>query len=277
MDMAVNNHDESIVMPFAEKITGWKPGREKDSLNSSLKTGSRRRNTMKKNFMLMMAAILMLCVASVSAQEGKACDVPEGLMKMAQEEKAFRPLFKDDLSNALKARNGWAFEDGVLTAKGKGDIWTKEKYGNFILDLEFKCDPETNSGVFIRTSSIRDWLNTAIEVQVLQPNDHYDNPRHHCGGIFDCLAPSKQMVREPGAWNHYIIIAKDNMIHVVLNDVPVACMDLDKWTEAGKNPDGSPNKFKYPYAELERNGHIGLQYHGNPIWYRNLKIRPLED
>ncbi|HOZ48435.1 MAG TPA: hypothetical protein PLO37_15800 [Candidatus Hydrogenedentes bacterium] len=24
------------------------------------------------------------------------------------------------------------------------------------------CDPDANSGVFIRTSSIRDWLNTAI-------------------------------------------------------------------------------------------------------------------
>ena len=181
----------------------------------------------------------------------------------------------DDLSNAIMMKESWAFEEGALAAKGKGDIWTKEEYGDFVLDIEFKCDPDTNSGVFIRTSSIRDWLNTAIEVQVLQPNDQCEDVKHHCGGIFDCLEPSVQMVKAAGEWNHCIIIAKANMIYVILNDVPVVCMDLDKWTEAGKNPDGTPNKFKHAYKELRREGHIGLQCHGHPIWFRNARVKPL--
>ncbi len=59
-------------------------------------------------------------------------------------------------------------------------------------------------------------------------------------------------------------------------------MDLDFWTEAGKNPPpptaaGTTNKFrKIAYEDMAREGHIGLQYHGNMIWFRNLKIKSLD-
>ena len=82
--------------------------------------------------------------------------------------------------------------------------------------------------------------------------------------------------KAPGEWNRYLIIAKANWIYVILNGEHVLSMDLDQWPEAHKNADGTKNKFKYPYKELEREGHIGFQYHGNPIWFRNLKVKPLE-
>jgi hypothetical protein len=53
-------------------------------------------------------------------------------------------------------------------------------------------------------------------------------------------------------------------------------MDLNQWTEAGKNPDGTPNKFKYAYKELPRAGHIGLQDHGGKVWFKNIKLRELK-
>ena len=99
--------------------------------------------------------------------------------------------------------------------------------------------------------------------------------REDCGAIFDCLAPSRNAVRQPGEWNHYTITCKDNKIYVVLNGEQVIDMDLNKWTQAHKNPDGTPNKFNNAYKNMPRVGHIGLQYHGHPIWFRNLKIRAI--
>ncbi|HEX7572514.1 MAG TPA: DUF1080 domain-containing protein, partial [Bacteroidota bacterium] len=96
-----------------------------------------------------------------------------------------------------------------------------------------------------------------------------------CGAIFDCLAPSANAVRPPGEWNHYTITCKGSMITVVLNGRQVIAMDLNRWTEAHKNPDGTPNKFNTAYKDMPRVGNIGLQYHGHPVWYRNVKILTL--
>ena len=208
-----------------------------------------------------------------SVPEIKQCAEYFNLIASALAQGGYKPLLEQDMSNAIMSEDGWVFENGVLITRGEGDIWTKERYGDFVLDLEFKCEPETNSGVFLRCASIEDWLDTAIEVQILQPLE--DNEKHNCGAIFDCLAPSKQMVEEPGEWNHYTIIAKANRIYVILNGEQVIDIDLDLWTEAHKNPDGTPNKFKYAYKDMSREGHIGLQYHGHPIWFRNLKIKLL--
>ncbi len=188
----------------------------------------------------------------------------------------WKRLLADDLSNCVFPPGSWVMADGELAAKEGGDIWTKARYGDFVLDLEFKLAPQTNSGVFIRTGSIEEWLHTAIEVQVLDSYGKKDVGREDCGAIFDCLAPRVNAVRPPGAWNRYTITCRGSMITVVLNGERIIEMDLDRWTQAHKNPDGTPNKFNTAYKDMPRSGHIGLQYHGHPIWYRNLKILPLQ-
>jgi len=65
------------------------------------------------------------------------------------------------------------------------------------------------------------------------------------------------------------------LICVVLNHQPVVTINLDDWTEANKNPDGTPNKFNVAYKDLPRNGFIGLQDHGGKVWYRNIRIKEL--
>ncbi len=90
-------------------------------------------------------------------------------------------LLLPDLSNCVTKPNSWKMEDGVLSVdQGGDDIWTKAKYGNFILDLEFKLDKETNSGVFLRTGDIKEWLHSAIEVQIL---DSYGKAQPTRGGL----------------------------------------------------------------------------------------------
>ena len=192
----------------------------------------------------------------------------------------FEDVFKKDLSNAVMKPGSWSFDaDGVLSPAsgiegGDLDIWTKERYGSFILELDFKVPEGGNSGVFIRTGSIEQWLNTAIEVQI---HASTDGTKHgQCGAIYDCLSPSKEVVKEPGQWNHYVITCLDNKIYVNLNGEDIIDMNLDLWTEPHKNPQGTPNKFNTAYKDMPRAGHLGFQYHGHPVWFRNLNIKSLD-
>ena len=58
-----------------------------------------------------------------------------------------------------------------------------------------------------------------------------------------------------------------------INGKVVVEANLDEWSEAQKNPDGSKNKFKTALKDLPRTGHIGLQYHGHPVWFRNVRVK----
>ena len=187
----------------------------------------------------------------------------------------WKPLFKSDFSNADMKKGSWAIEEGVLTRKGGGDIWTKDKYSDFILDLEFKVAKGSNSGVFIRTGD-HNWI-PWLEVQV-EDSFGKEMSKHLAGGIFDIKEPAKNIVREPGKWNRLTIAAKGSKIQAVLNGTQTLDIDLDDWDTAGKNEDGSKNKFKnIAYKDLPRTGFIGLQDHGQDIWYRNVKIKTLKD
>jgi type 1 glutamine amidotransferase len=170
----------------------------------------------------------------------------------------------------------WVVEDGALARKGGGDIWTKEQFGDFVLDVEFKLDKETNSGIFFRTSDLNDSVQTGIELQVLDSYGKDQPDKHDCGAIYDCLAPSKNTVRQPGEWNHVVLTCKGSKIYAMMNGEPIIDMDLDRWTEPGKNPDGTPNKFKTAYKDMPRRGYIGFQDHGKPVWYRNIYIKSLD-
>ena len=187
----------------------------------------------------------------------------------------WKPVFGPELSNAIMQEGAWKWKDGVLAPTGHGDIWTKAKYGDFVFDLEFKLADGTNSGVFLRCGSLSNWLHTAIEVQVLDSYGRKNPGRHDCGAIYDCLAPKSNTVKKPGEWNHYTITCKDNMIYVVLNDTQIIKMDLNRWEKPHRNPDGTKNKFNNAYKNMPRKGHLGLQYHGQPIYYRNLKVKEL--
>ncbi len=182
-------------------------------------------------------------------------------------------VFEAGLGNADLKPNSWAFKDGVLIRKGEGDIWTKKAYGDFILHFEFQVEKDTNSGVFLRAAEPT-WL-PWVEVQIM---DSYEKPlsrRDTCGAIYDILAPEFNPVRPVGQWNRMTIIAAGPKIQVILNELPMIEMNLDDWTEAGKNPDGSNNKFTIAYKDLPRSGFLGFQDHGFSVAYRNLKIKEL--
>jgi hypothetical protein len=41
------------------------------------------------------------------------------------------------------------------------------------------------------------------------------------------------------------------------------------------NPDNTKNKFGRALKDFARIGYIGLQDHGRPVWYRNIRIKRL--
>ena len=195
----------------------------------------------------------------------------------------WKDLFAKDLSNAAISDTGtWAFEpDGVLSAT-KGVpyrvMWTKEKYTNFILDLEFRNAPKTNSGVALRSSSMdqTEWVHVAPEVQILDSYGKEKVGKTDCGAIYECLEPDRNMVKKPGEWNHYTITCIGSRIYVILNGRQIIDMDMDKWTRQGENPDGTKNMFNRAVRDMSRSGYIGLQYHGVPVWFRNIRIKSLK-
>jgi len=192
-------------------------------------------------------------------------------------------LLKADLSNAIYPKGVWSFTDGVLTATRDINLWSKKQYEDFIIDLEFKTDKGTNSGVIVHCSDTKRWIPNSVEIQIADdyaPQWAKAPKTWQCGAIFGHLAAGKRVVKKPGEWNRFTITCKGKMITVVLNGEKVTVMDMSKWTSAKKNPDGSniPGWLSKPKATLPLKGHVGFQgkHAGAPIYFRNIKIKELK-
>lgn len=209
--------------------------------------------------------------------------VPWDTPRPRRDAEGFTPLFNGrDLSGWQPATH-WAVENGVIVLKDRTDrqehndnyLWTQRQYGDFVLDLEFRVSPGTNSGVFIRTSDVKDPVQTGIEVQVASSAPGRPLGKGSIGGLYDLVAPRGNFLKSE-EWNRYTISCSGAKISVMLNGQLVSEADLDRWTEARKNPDGTPNKFEKALKQFARTGYIGLQDHGTPVSYRNVRIKVLE-
>ncbi len=215
--------------------------------------------------LLMVASLWSFAAGAVRAADTLANRAPEGWITL------FDGKGLDAWVNRAGERPspGWVIEDGALARKASaGDVWTKQRFGNFMLELEFRT--QGNSGVFIRTDNPKDNVQTGIEIQIDKPG----RPgKHSVGAVYDLLAPTENAATTN--WNQMVITVKDNTLQVDLNGHRIINMDLDRWSEPGKNPDGSKNKFKAALKNFKREGHIGLQDHGSEVAYRNIRIKPL--
>ena len=82
----------------------------------------------------------------------------------AQQQDGWTMLFDGKTLHGWNVQNTdtWLVEDGVLTVKAKGDIWTQQQYGNFVFECDFKISPECNSGIFIRTGDTENEVQTGM-------------------------------------------------------------------------------------------------------------------
>ena len=170
-------------------------------------------------------------------------------------------------------------EDGAINPHGCGDYMMIHNsiWSDFILSLDFKISPKCNSGIFIRTYPLDvvpgwDVGYNGIEMAI---DDTTTAGFVDTGALYDLSKPSRNLMKPVGEWNHVEITCDGPMISIVLNGEKVNSINLDEWTEPGKRPDGSEHKFGKVMASHPRKGYIGLQDHGSPCWYRNIRIRPL--
>ncbi len=184
---------------------------------------------------------------------------------------------------------GWVIKDGMLQvqssgkgeAGGGGDIITTKKYKNFEFSLEWKISEGGNSGIFYLTQEKTDqpiWKSSP-EMQILDNEKHPDGKlgedgNRRAGTLYDLIPCRPETVKPVGEWNHIkIMVYKGTVVHWMNGE---NVLEYHLWTDDWKTM-VADSKFKeYPdFVDPATEGHIGLQDHGDDVWFRNIKIREL--
>ncbi|MEN8202764.1 MAG: DUF1080 domain-containing protein [Bacteroidota bacterium] len=203
-----------------------------------------------------------------------------GTNSCSQKSAAWSPLFGEDYSQAIYEDGSWEVKDDLLVALEDKVVWAPGEYENFRLELEFKNEAGTNSGIIVYCTDTADWIPNSVEIQIADDHsEKWGTARldYQCGAIFGHLPAGEQkVVNEPGEWNKLKISCKGQLIEVVLNGQMVTSMDMAEWTSGTTNPDGSeiPEWLPKPFAELPTKGSIGFQgKHGDSsITFKNVRI-----
>lgn len=183
---------------------------------------------------------------------------------------------------------GWVIEDDALvfhppqteTWSSGLDIITKEKYSDFILKLEWNVARAGNSGIFYHVLEQPDqeifW--SAPEMQILDNVNHPDadqgvDGNRKAGSLYDLIPADPQNTNPYGEWNSVKIVSDGPYIEHWQNGEKVLKYErfTAEWFEMLRN-----SKFEcYPEFGAMREGHIGLQDHGDVVKFRNIKIKEL--
>ena len=184
---------------------------------------------------------------------------------------------------AWKITNGNLFLDAASKKQFKantgGDIVTDEEYGNFELQLEWKISPGGNSGICIYVkedrSKYRSMWQTGPEMQILDNNGHPDGKikKHRAGDLYDLISSSSEPVKKVGEWNHVRIRSVNGKLDFYLNNVHI--VNTTMWDNNWRNMIANSKFASMPDFGTFRTGRIGLQDHGDDVWFRNIKIRRL--
>jgi len=161
-------------------------------------------------------------------------------------------------------------EDGAVHGKAYGGYWYRyeaEQLDNFILRMQFKMSKGANSGVCIRTKKKGIPWQTGFEIQLL--DDHGKPPnKHTTGAIYDVVNPMYNESKPVGQWNDLEIVCDGKLIKISVNGFKLIDTDFGKLTM----PLG---KFPTPYNDLPLKGYICFQDHGQPVSFRNMRVKKL--
>ena len=176
-------------------------------------------------------------------------------------------------------KGGWAVENGALKTIVGGnrvDIITKDIYENFELVLEWRVSPAGNSGIFYFATEESDYIwQTAPEMQVLDDSAHPDGKRAvtSAGSLYDLISPMEKSLKPVGEFNEARIKVINNQVEHWQNGKKILAYEYGSNTI---NELIAKSKFKsMPLFAKANSGHVGLQHHGEEVWYRNIRIRKL--
>ena len=175
------------------------------------------------------------------------------------------------------APSGWKIVDGTLHRAGAGgDIMTVEQFDNFELRLQWKLAAKGNSGIFFHATTDGDEIwHSAPEMQVLDNAGHKDGatPLTSAGANYAVHAPVRDVTRPLGEWNDVRLIVKGAHVEHWMNGVKL--LEYELWSPDWEKRVKASKFDKIPIYGRAKTGHIGLQDHGDPVWFRNIKIRKL--
>ena len=189
---------------------------------------------------------------------------------------------------------GWDVQDGMLTiqqsdgseSQSFGDIVTDAEYGDFDLMFDFKLTEGANSGVkyFVAEEKPKPKGSAyGLEFQVLDDDKHPDaklgrNGNRTVGSLYDLIPASGKKANPIGEWNTGRVYSKGKHVEHWLNGKKV--LEYERGSDAFRK-DVAMSKYSAPsyntngrFGEAPE-GHILLQDHGNRVYYRNIKIKPM--
>ena len=203
----------------------------------------------------------------------------------------------------------WTIEDGCIKFNGSGggeaqdgdggDIIFAHKFKNFELELEWKISKGGNSGIFYLAQEVTSDKDgnqvlepiyiSAPEFQVLDNANHPDaklgkDNNRQAASLYDMIPAVPQNAKPFGEWNKAkIMVYKGTVVHGQ-NDENVLEYHLwtPKWTEMLQASKFSEKNWPLAFQLLNncggdnREGFIGMQDHGDDVWFRNIRVKVLD-
>ena len=174
---------------------------------------------------------------------------------------------------------GWSMNDGILHFDGNkcGDLVTKQEFENFILEFDWKISDAGNSGVMYRVSlGDKKPYKSGPEYQILDDDKHKDGKleSHRAGALYALYIPNNKTLNPVGQWNSSKIVLNGNSVQHWLNGKKVVEAEFGSkdWNEKV-----NASKFKtWEKFGKNKTGHLCFQDHGDPVWYRNITIKPMD-
>jgi hypothetical protein len=189
----------------------------------------------------------------------------------------------------------WVAEDGALhlkppstdpsSSEARADLVTRSEYENFELALEWKIAEGGNSGIFYlapENCASADRAEAPIyesapEMQILDNERHPDaklgvNGNRQAGSLYDLIPANPQNARAAGEWNQVEIKVDHDRVSFQQNGQIVVEYEIGS-PDFQERVAASKFKGSRGFSEPARRGHIGLQDHGDEVWFRNIRVR----
>ncbi len=173
---------------------------------------------------------------------------------------------------------GWSVVDGEILKTGHADdLITKNEYGNFELDFDWKIAKGGNSGVFYRGTKEYDHIYwSGPEYQLLDDPNFPDgkDPKTSAGSAYALYGVERGIVKPYDTWNTSKIIVDGAHVEHWLNGKKV--VEYELWSPDWKARVAASKFARYPNYGMAKRGYIGIQGdHPGTLALRNIRIREL--
>ncbi len=249
---------------------------------------------------------ITLSIICISALMFTSCN-NMGKKKEAEKDSNVIVLFDGNSFDGWRGYNrtdipgAWTIEDGCIKINGSGrgeagatnggDIIFDQKFKNFELTLEWKVGKGSNSGIFYLAQEVPDQpiYISAPEYQILDNENHPDaklgvDGNRASASLYDMISAVPQNSKPWGEWNSAKILVYKGTVAHFQNGKQVLEYHLwtPQWEEMLNNSKFSKEKWPIAYDLLincggeNHEGYIGLQDHGDDVWYRNIQVKILD-